>query len=374
MDPQVPQPSTQSPVTPPPSHSKLPLILGAILLLGAISAGSYILGTKSATLKEQTKTITPSPTIAAQTNKTADWKTYTNQSLGLSFKYPARYITSETSDSIDLGQDKSLLTNNQIYVGTKSNDDGFSIIIWENSSKLSLEDWWTTNAHTRFPKLEKIKISRLSVGQQRAIHPQGLPDQGLVYFLSYGKKIIEMRSTAGEETNKLILSTFKFTDQNLSHDSKWIDYTSQKKKDTTFNTFSISYPPSWTKEIKYNMPNSPDSGYTLSFTKNGHTLDIYQANFGGGACIFDGDKMFDGPAGDYRGKSFVEISSYASLRRVQAASNDPSQLKYAVCGKGSDLYQAPLAIGGVTYEVPLTPDQSLLKEMDAILATVKLLN
>lgn len=95
MDPQVPQPSSPSPVPPPPQTSKLPVIIGVFLLLGLVSAGSYILGTKSSTniIKvpmEETNgsVVSPSSTLTSETNEIANWKTYINTEYEYSFKYP----------------------------------------------------------------------------------------------------------------------------------------------------------------------------------------------------------------------------------------------------------------------------------------------
>lgn len=91
--PSTPQSLSQSP------KSKLPLILGCILILLLVGGGAYYLGTKKSS--EQTLTINkPSPASNQQINvitpsispasvDMTDWKTYTDSKQMYSIKYPS---------------------------------------------------------------------------------------------------------------------------------------------------------------------------------------------------------------------------------------------------------------------------------------------
>ncbi len=95
-----PTPSVTEPKTTNWPKAILATIFGLALLLGAAYAG-YWYGTESAKVK--TQSTKPTPTVSQPTptpttttaNPTAGWKIYTNQSLGINFKYPSTWLDAE---------------------------------------------------------------------------------------------------------------------------------------------------------------------------------------------------------------------------------------------------------------------------------------
>jgi hypothetical protein len=145
----------------------------------------------------------------------------------------------------------------------------------------------------------------------------------------------------------------------------WENFTSTKVKDLSFPAFSISYPFEWKQETK-----KDDISNTVTLTKDGNEIKIYQASMGGSQCIFTGE-LPDGPASDYRKSEYVDIKAgTATIRRVTTTVK--SKTTYAFCSNGTnkDSYGSPTTFGGITYTLT-NDDVVTLKEMDSILATLK---
>ncbi|OGD57129.1 hypothetical protein A2V71_01695 [Candidatus Berkelbacteria bacterium RBG_13_40_8] len=87
------------------------VVFGVVVVAGAAFFSWYFLmgpGKKTET--------TTTPTTTTTTDKTAGWKTYTNDTLGFSFKYPTTYTTKDS--------DKSLTgdaAGKEVFVGETSN-------------------------------------------------------------------------------------------------------------------------------------------------------------------------------------------------------------------------------------------------------------
>lgn len=148
-------------------------------------------------------------------------------------------------------------------------------------------------------------------------------------------------------------------------EKNWENFTTTKMKDLSFPAYSISYPFEWKQETK-----KDDISTTLTLTKDGNEIKIYQAPMGGGQCVFTGE-MPEGPASDYRKSEYVDITAgTTTIRRVTATTKPKTT--YAFCSNGTDKnsYGSPTTFGGITYTVAAN-DEATLKEMDSILATLK---
>ncbi len=143
----------------------------------------------------------------------------------------------------------------------------------------------------------------------------------------------------------------------------WENYTSTKMKDLSFPAYSISYPFEWTQQTTKN-----DVSSTVTISKDGNEIKIYQAPVGGSQCIFTGD-MPDGPASDYRKSEYVDIVAQDTTIRRVTATEKPT---YTFCSNGTDKnsYGTPTKFGAITYTLTKN-DPEILKEMDSILATLK---
>lgn len=109
---QVPEPKTRFPV--------IPVLLVILLLLLGSTAFLYYqnMQLKNMLANYQTPVVSPTPTPT--TDPTADWKTYTNEKFGFSFKYPQElnFITDTTDKFVENGINNSMILV-QNYDGLK---------------------------------------------------------------------------------------------------------------------------------------------------------------------------------------------------------------------------------------------------------------
>lgn len=301
MDPQVPQPTTQSPVTAPPSYSKIPLIIGAILLLIAVGASSYMLGTKVKTTIPPT-TIQPTSMQTLTTNETANWKTYKNDTIGLQFSYPAtlksfvregklpinytcgeKKIDGYTAASLFLasGPDADTAINAVVKgLGSEYRGDiAMDIMFVNNPTNLSPKAWFDTYCPKKdTPETKVISEQALSVGGKSGIIREWVGfGKGYDAVIVKDEKIFFIYGAVTKNTpenNALfrqILSTFKFTDQNTPQPTRNTTQTINSTQDEVNNwkTYRLSdasfkYPSTWTMIDSYPFKGTINrEGFTL---------------------------------------------------------------------------------------------------------------
>lgn|SRR3989344_2294118 len=149
--------------------------------------------------------------------------------------------------------------------------------------------------------------------------------------------------------------------------ANWKTYTSEKLKDVSFESFSIKYPSNWILDIRRIEPDL----LSVKLSQKDYNIEISQGGYDGSVCLFDGDKDFDGPNADYRGKQFTEIDTdIGTFRRVHST----LESMFWFCQLSGDTFASPTTVGKMFYEVPLNPDQETLLEMDSIVKTIKTIN
>lgn len=138
----------------------------------------------------------------------------------------------------------------------------------------------------------------------------------------------------------------------------------------TMTLYTISIPNDWQA-----TPSQHDEAVgidKLVVAKDGYELTVYQAPMGGGLCLYPGDKPFEGPSQKY--VSFVEIQAGDGkvYRRSATADVTGSKKTYTICQKAPDgSFGSITTYGAVTYSVPTTPTETILTQMDSIIATLK---
>lgn len=183
---------------------------------------------------------------------------------------------------------------------------------------------------------------------------------GVAGYLYLGKNLSQISLPTPKS---LVTPTPSKTDETAN----WKSYTSTQLSNNSLKPYSIKYPNSW--ELKTLRENGMD---TLTLTKSGYIITIYQAAFGGVGCIFEGE-IPQGPYEDLRDKKYVEIKSgIGTLRRfINTVSKDPSSVQFDFCSQSNDQsFGKPTLYGIISYKVPQTDNQSVLEEMDKILATL----
>lgn len=225
------------------------IILG-ILVTVIIAGGIFYLGrVTTPKIQPQTSVVTstPQPTSVPQAtpsqspDETSNWKTYTNNALGFSIKYPANILVTPLDES-DAGLNSGLsgitMTIQNTQTGSGTQGFGGRIDIYLTSKQKLLEDKFkwsvllgmkdgetkilTSNFDSTFKRLpdtvldgapaEVFESYKLSTFQAGVTERDLLIHKGSKLYSSYS--IIDENDGSGVITRKLynqILSTFKFT-------------------------------------------------------------------------------------------------------------------------------------------------------------------
>ncbi|QQG44644.1 MAG: hypothetical protein HYW86_01900 [Candidatus Roizmanbacteria bacterium] len=238
MDPQT-QPST---IPQPPqsssslqSPSKLPLIIGGVILTLVIGAVSYYLGSQSNKVNKEAAVISPtkvlpSPTIT--TDETINWKVYSAGSF-YEFKYPIdKFSVHSGGDNIfNIWPGETLVKPNDLYLSQNIEDTSdLSISAMENKDNLTLNDASKLLSLSNFASTKMIQ-KQISFSGLNGIRFDNIEGQGgyttLIFVIKPKDKIyksgliykFKISNTPAADNPKRplaeqILSTFRFIYQN----------------------------------------------------------------------------------------------------------------------------------------------------------------
>ncbi len=249
---QQPQ-SVQSPPLPvPPSPSTIPkilLIIFALLIVTALTAGAYIFGTKqnqSQPIQKQQTTMIPTPTLIELLK---GLNIYTSNTF--SFKYPPDWKLTQIDSSVKLEKiTYPTSVDKQIQPYTNS----ITISITPLQQSMSLNDFFTKDYGNdkvlydiEVKNIKKIKVSDIDALQFEIPGASGYYTMATLFIynnVGYNITTIGLDNWGGSnigETFQTLLSTFKFTNQNQANGttdtSFWKIYTNTK-----YN-ISFKYPP-----------------------------------------------------------------------------------------------------------------------------------
>lgn len=156
---------------------------------------------------------------------------------------------------------------------------------------------------------------------------------------------------------------------NTLEENNWESHVNTKMKDLSFPAYSLSYPFEWKQ-----TSNRDDITDTVTFTKEGNEIKIYQAPMGGSKCIFEGEVPTDF-ASDYTDSEFIEIvTPNITFRRI-IPEKETGKVTYSFCSNNlsdKNSFTTPTAYGAISYTVN-NPTPAILSEMDKIVATLKTL-
>lgn len=143
-----------------------------------------------------------------------------------------------------------------------------------------------------------------------------------------------------------------------------------KLKDSAFTSFTVSHPEDWVADTKVEA----DMMQTLTLSKDGNKIEIYQAPMGGNQCIFEGE-LPEGPSNDYRNNEYKEIiAGDITLRRLIDNPNQ-NQNMYSFCSNSTNSktsFGVPTVFGNITYTL-VNNNNIALSEMDKIISSLKAL-
>ena len=122
------QPFLQPSQSPPPVQPKRPLLVVGVCLFIVLATFTAYLFMQNQSLKQQlaslpTPTPLPAEAPAKEGDPTANWKTYTWETLGFSFKYPSDWTYTESAPLQSVSFNTGIPSwakmsngNNQVYV------------------------------------------------------------------------------------------------------------------------------------------------------------------------------------------------------------------------------------------------------------------
>ena len=134
---------------------------------------------------------------------------------------------------------------------------------------------------------------------------------------------------------------------------------------TAFKPYVIGVPDGWT-DVRENTQAAGIDKLTLS--KNGYTLTIYQAAFGGGGCTYKGEpeQMMAQAFTD-----FVDIIGLSDEYRRSWNQTAAKTTSYSICYKGSDKSYGTISLYGAISAVSPNPSDSvMLAEIDSMIASL----
>lgn len=136
----------------------------------------------------------------------------------------------------------------------------------------------------------------------------------------------------------------------------------------SFNQYTILIGSDWVVKQEGDPNGSPWDKLTAS--KNGYEFSIWQAATGGAMCLYPGDPDFEGPSSRFL--NYIEFAGTDGKMYRRGTTTDPTTTKnFTICEKGTDNYGQPISFGHTGYKVPNPHSQSMLEEMDMIVASLK---
>lgn len=148
-------------------------------------------------------------------------------------------------------------------------------------------------------------------------------------------------------------------------------FTSPKFSELGFSGYSLTFPADWT--LKEERDNSVPVS-TVTLTKQGYTLKIFQAATGGAQCIYEGD-MPEGPASDYRTNKYSDlITGFATLRQTENPSS--GKMAYSYCQKNTSdgSFGQPTSVGHMNLTTGVAVlDPKIVSEFEGIIKSIKTL-
>lgn len=206
--------------------------LACILLIVAIAGGAYYLG------RQTPPKLQPSP-IPSPINKTLNWKTYTNKTLGIEFKYPI-----SVDDSYKGGGEISPFMTVALPIKTEDIADRQIIIFYEtgNPSPEKLADTHINQEQNNYTSITKqaVKIDGLS-GIKLTYYYKRI-DRGAISVFISNSSLMFIMSIGYLPKNKDL--TLAFLDQFLTNFKFFKDdqTTNMKTYTDAKYGFSFKYP------------------------------------------------------------------------------------------------------------------------------------
>ena len=206
-----------------------PILIFLVITVAVIAAGAWFFGFFGASYNQLKIEDAPGPiatTPSSSPDETANWKTYTNKEIGISFQYPNNwnakpYLTDDNDGDLDM--DSVVDLSPQDYQGVIVN-----LSYFENPNYLSLEEWDKKRKEKAGIDFNLYEPTDLLLQTKISISSASYREKGVcgsspceIYTLQHGDKIYRLSSYKDISNSKdkypgqkkifdQILSTFKF--------------------------------------------------------------------------------------------------------------------------------------------------------------------
>jgi hypothetical protein len=212
---------------------------------------------------------------------------------------------------------------------------------------------------------------------------------GFVYFgYWYGNKIAlqkQQTSTSKPVQERVktspspIVKEVPFGDEDLDTDEEYQrqmqeltdeslkPLTQSQRVDGYHLSFTFSYPNDWNVVV-----NNFEYATEVVISKEGYKIVIAQGDMGGAMCLFPEDPEYN----TFMGPSiqFGQYVEFEGINEIMRRAVYPNPASNVICGreKGTDGFGSYLTSAGFTkYDVPANPSQTMLRQMDRILMSIK---
>ncbi len=128
----------------------------------------------------------------------------------------------------------------------------------------------------------------------------------------------------------------------------------------SYTKYSIEVPQDWTVTTDNHQSVPID---TLFITKGDYQIKIFQAPTGDSICLYPGDNTF---------MSLTTVDGLALRRSGTITPGSDAHRSFTICHFSEHYnFQQPTVFGHTSYKTPLTPDEVILRKMDAMISSLK---
>lgn len=376
-DPVFSQPTKPLPPVNPPRKSFAPTLLIIIVLLLLVATGAYILGVNQGKILvevEPSPVVSVSPTSGLNSDKTADWKTYTSK-YGYLIKYPNTYDIKNT----DANNNDALEINEWVENYT-TKPTSFYVFTHSKSTTPTINTSSFINEVLPAPQTEKITLLDQKI-EKNTYKSGGLtlillgPIDGGNYYYTIAHFAIQKYPGELEEFDQIV-STFKFIDTSkygtLSNFGQNYTFVSNQLLDS-HESYSITFPNTWEQSIQ-----GEGNQFTLILEKENYKIEIAQNEGEGNQCVFSDTKKSDliilgSPITDY-GEFKTDWALFRYIWEKNDSTEDLSIFWICQKYKSKSSYLLPTDIGYINLMTPYNFDNNRINEIINILETIKLTN
>ena len=367
----IPQPQTEQPFSPlPPPKTKTSNNLFKIgiifLIFSALIAGGYFAYKYLKPDKKQNSTPTPTTTPTSTPDETASWKTYSNTTHNIIFKYSPFWTLTEKEGQVEKGvtyNTKVQLLKDSTKITMYFNMDGIGGMPQNYEGTPFVLDG--NNLYQYVNSYNNTKL----VGISNSLKTLGVFMLNNITYsitLEYPVNYDETKETELLNEFNQILSTFKFTDQ-VNSTASWETYINE--------VFSIKAP----KEFVKNEKGSKENNLCLEY--NNITIELFFPKIPGFVECTTNESTLDQKLRIYKGAIDAGSGGHYSIINTPTAFGSIEGIEYwDTVEPLKATYVYPLCFQNKTLDIEFTVSgnigqaRDVIPQINQILSTFKFIN